>query len=315
MDISQIREPLIIFLAVVIGIVGVMVIMINYSQFTDKIKLLVFEVERLKQQKITLKNEYDVLLQSITSIHKGLLHSEKLALLGRNLTDISNELNNPLNLISGSAQALIVLSQQIEDAHNTSEQAFQWKDIARELVHINNLIRGGISRALITTGSIKALVGQYDNVYSEASTDVRNCVESAIALFTVSIRQHGILINKQFQIVTLINANESLLTLAFANLLEHTISILRNCSGYPILAIQVLEDPAAVKILIVCSEIKKQIRNNFSKSRSIPSDEATKKFAEGRLAIVNVIIAQHHGKFSINSNQADSHQYIISLPK
>ena len=242
--------------------------------------------------------QISVELNKISSVidesYKKLLHSERLASVGRITAGVAHEVNNPLSVLSGRLQLLI---EKCKD-NNLSDEY-------KKLLGLTNRIENTVDGLLYFSR-------QKDmNLTSE---DINNVMEDSISLVEEQMQARGIEIFKKYgSNIPTINISSDQIQQAFFNIILNAYDSMTN--------------KGILKICTKLSDDGKGIQINIEDTGSGISDKdisnifepfyTTKPPHKGTglgLSISYGIIKNHNGSVKVESKEGEGTTFIINLP-
>lgn len=293
---------------------------------------------RLQSEKDTtaaLLREKEELLDHLAAYQSQLLQNEKMASLGQLTAGIAHEINNPVNFIATSAQALRL---DIDDLDALLELYLKWQQSGNpedlkavlELGEKLNLpvlkkelteLMGSIERGTNRTKDIVAGLSTFSRTEAGDSTPTDLHASIDLALMLLNPQMQGICrIEKQFAPeIPFIPAFPGKLNQAFVNILTNAVQAIK--LRYP-----VAEPPQGLIIISTsCKPGIVQIRISDNgpgmtpevKNRLFEPFFTTKPVGEGTglgLSITYGIIQDHHGSIQVDSTPGMGTTFMIELP-
>ena len=271
-------------------------------------------------------------LNELKNTQTQLIQAEKLASLGQMAAGVAHEINNPMNIINQSLDALnadFVDLKTLIDEYEKLQNDF--KDIDTKLQKTKE-IRDDID--------LDYLYDEIDELIKDAKTGVERTVVIAEELKTFSKLDQG-----DFIQVNINTEIQSLLDISSANL-RH-IEVITEFDGLPliycnpiklnqaflailknsILAIEDKLDDFRPKIVISTALVDEEVKIKFedngigmdkeTKSKALDPFFTTRKVGSGKglgLSTAYGILKEHSGKITINSEINNGTKVIISIP-
>ena len=272
--------------------------------------------------------EKEELLEHLQNTQQQLVQSEKMAALGRFTAGIAHEINNPINFISSSVQAirldlldveqlLAIVDQldvnapsepQVQALFNKAE-AINLPFLRKEILDLLESIERGTNR----TSTIIQGLQQVSKTQEEAFTDldVRDCLEDALEQVVSKIRP-DIHLEKQYTHQELIKGQAKELVKVFEKIIENAVDAMAEGGE---LAIKTTETDELITISIkdtgagLSPDTQYKIFDPFF---------TTKETGQGiglGLAISYGIIRRHKGHIEVRSEEGSGSEFLIKLPK
>jgi len=237
--------------------------------------------EKVEKNLAELKETKDMLVQS-----------EKLALLGRLVSDMAHEVNNPLMIISGNAQLSLM-----EDLKNQPQLKESFEVIKEECVRAKNIIRRLLTFSKPSKGEFKEVD------INEALDLVVKLVEHQYLLVDVKVRKNYTAVLPKVKI------DEEQMYEVFMNLLKNSAESM----------------PKGGTISVSTSKENDNIRIDFKDTGSGISEKNIKKIFDPffttkesgtglGLSVCYGIINAHNGEMRYESKSGEGTNAIILLP-
>ena len=255
------------------------------------------------QQELARKNQIlEATLEQLKETEGQLVHSEKLASLGRMSAGIIHEINNPLNF---SKTGLFTL-KRMADSLAESEKA-EFLDVIQDM-------EGGINRIIHIVSDLRTFTR---SDYSECETvSVEKIVDSALRFLSHEWREK-VHIEKNIPEGQTIWANRNQTTQVLVNLLQNALDTLKSKSFNgtpPTILVRGIEGDGASVITV---------RDN---GEGIPTENlpkifdpffTTKEVGAGMglgLSICYRIMQQHGGRIDVSSERGQYSEFKLSFP-
>lgn len=278
-----------------------------------------------------LKDAYKILKQT----QSKLIHAEKMASLGQLVGGIAHELNNPMNFVSGGAQGMLIILEDIEGLLGLLEEIKQikdhtgeygnqlkvlaeayneldWETTKKDLVQLAANINTGVKRS---NAIVKSL-------HSFARTDSESY---GILHLSSSIDDiWNVLGDKQIQNITLVKEYHSTPTLecnargvhqVLMHLFNNAVDALQAIPGLEgIIKVTIWEEAGVAYLKIadngagISEKVAPKIFEPFF---------TTKDVGEGMglgLSISYTILQEHNGNIELSREEEGWTTFIISLP-
>jgi len=286
------------------------------------------QTEREQKARIEgLLTEKEELLQNLERTQDQLIHNEKMSSLGQLTAGIAHEINNPINFVSTSTQALKLNFEDLSPLLNRIMQLEQHPDdpdlraeiieMAKEIdlpylnKEINALLESmtrGVSRTKKIVAGLRYYTRQEEDVFRQG--DLNECLEES--LFILNSKIHGgITVKKNLKSIPLVYCQIEKLNQVFVNLIGNAIDAI----------------PESGTIWVQTSAIGNQVVIEIKDSGQGMDDGTLQKIFEpffttktiGKgtglgLFISYSIIKQHHGEIAVNSTLGQGTTFQITLP-
>jgi len=230
------------------------------------------------------------------NLEKELREKENLALIGTVVSSIAHNLSNPLNIISGNADYLLL------DRKENDEGFEELNVILQETTRITKAIRQilNFSRPVRLTKEL---------------TDINKLIKSVIDSYVFTISKE----NKEIEIITDLNKNLPEINLdkdqfgdVISNLVNNSVQAIKD-KGKILIKTYSGNESAVIEISDNGVGIKPDVINKIF----IPFF-STKEYGKGTglgLAFSERVIKQHKGKISVKSIPGKSTTFTISIPQ
>ena len=255
------------------------------------------------QQELARKNQIlETTIEQLKETEAQLVHSEKLASLGRMSAGIIHEINNPLNFTKTGLYTLRTLAESLEE----EQQEF------REILHD---IEEGIDRVIGIVSDLRTF--SQINVTQCEVVRVGEVVNSALR-FLSSEWQNKVAVKKEIAEDQTVWANPNQLTQILVNLLQNSLDALKKkpFSGtVPTLWLEVVERDGESQILVrdngegIARENLNKIFDPFF---------TTKDVGEGMglgLSICYRLMNQQGGRIEVRSEFGQYAEFTLHFPK
>lgn len=293
------------FKGVTRGILGV----VNYTAYNDDLLQLFIglahqitlslenaELYQIKDNYAEeLEQEVAKRTQELASTQKMLIHSEKLASIGRLVAAIAHEINNPLLPIK------LDLEGVMEDIE--SGQQVQLDDIQHIFGNINRI-----------ENTIKNLLGFTGNKEFDSSThtlvDINEVILSVIDINRKLLLQQNIIIQEDFSQVPYIYGNKYQLEYIFMNLIINARDAMLNGGT---LTFQTTASPTQEQVFVVISDTGVGISNDI-RDKIFEPFVSSKETGNGLgLYISYDIVQRHNGTITVTTKEGQGTQFLITL--
>ena len=283
-------------------------------------------LKKQKEETAALLAEKEKLLEDLSKAQGQLIASEKMASLGQLTAGIAHEINNPINFITSSVEALKLdfkdlkklLSVLIEIEKSDDDKKLeslrmtsQSMDTQLLSVEMEGLITS-IERGALRTKDIVKNLRTFSRSTSEEflKADIHEGLESAVAILEHKMKGR-IVLHKDYAHLPLIPCQISRLNQVFLNIIDNAIQAI---DGKGEIFIKTSQQNGAVNISIKDTGKgmdKKTLQKLFEPFYT------TKEVGKGTglgLSISYGIIEQHGGKIAVNSEQENGAEFLINLP-
>jgi signal transduction histidine kinase len=264
--------------------------------------------------------------QQLLEVQKKLAQAEKLSSLGQLLTQLSHEINNPINMVYNNIEPMREYLGEIERmlaAYRAREADLP--DCGRPLAALREEM--DLEFVLLDLGkafdTVEFASARLCSIYKEFSHflrseptakrpgDLTKTIGEAIDIVTRT-RSHGIAVVTEFGELPDIDFNEEQLVLVFSNLLRNAIDACGDKGEVRICA-RALHDVVQVTVSDTGPGIPVELR-----SRLFEPLFTTKDIGKGTgmgLAICQRIIVEHHqGRIELDPAYQQGARFILSLP-
>jgi signal transduction histidine kinase/Tfp pilus assembly protein PilF len=225
-----------------------------------------------KDHAAALLTEKEALLDHLAHYQSQMLQQEKMASLGQLTAGIAHEINNPVNFISTSAQALRLDIEDLDrllDAFllwqksNEPQQLQQVLDLGNELnlpILKTELLElmGSIERGARRSKDIVAGLSVFSRAELDETTpvDPNECINTALMMLNHDLGAHC-RVEKQLQSTAKINAHSGKLIQAFVNIIAnaiHAVKSIHQVAYPPTGLIQISTQQAENQLIIDISD-------------------------------------------------------------
>jgi len=289
--------------------------------------------EDLTSTNAELKQKTEELTQTIQKLGEAqnqLVRSEKLASLGMLTTGIAHEINNPLNYISGSQQALGTLLEEMWKLLNSYRDIIATKLTSDVLINIekehnqniNDLyfsmkfllsnIETGISRANSIVKSLRVFLGESSQEMAEYS--IPNAVGSILTILKSSYFGKIRITEEYSPDLPLIHCSAEGVNQVIMNLLTNAIDAIPEKGEINITATYEVDgDCVAVQVrdngMGIAKENIDRIFDPFFTTKETGSGTGL-----GLYLAYNIVIA-HHGSIEVDSAEGVGTTFTLRLPR
>jgi C4-dicarboxylate-specific signal transduction histidine kinase len=274
-------------------------------------KEILLQKEEIESTNESLKQT----IQEVKTMQAQLVHSEKMSSLGQMTAGIAHEINNPLNFIAGSAQALKFSHDEfIREARQSTVLDQLWiEEMQIESDNLFDALDNGVYRVSKIVSSLKAFASPQQGRMVEAS--IREIIEMSLTLLNTQIRENNVDVVRNYDAVNShVRLNTTQITQVFTNIMVNAIDAMRAIEK-PQLVIATTETTEMVQTLIKdngCGmpfEIQPRVLEPFF---------TTKQVGKGTglgLSVSLGFIESHGGNLKFSSEPGKGTIFIVELPK
>lgn len=285
---------------------------------------------------LDLKDRNEKLEKAIEELRKTqeiLIRSEKMASMGVMLAGMSHEINNPVNYIKTSTEALI---RDFNDFKKINDFCISNIDsspsVLQELEHIKQSceyevltreIDDLMKHITIGSGRITDVVRQL-KLFAEIGAEGRDSyninegLDNGLDLLGGKVEEHGITVVRNFALTSTVEGDRIKLNQAFLNILSNAVGALENTpNGEPLIAITTsevrLDGLSHVEVSIqdngvgVPVEFREKVFDPFFTTKEVGCGLGL------GLSIVHKVVEEHNGKLILDSNEQGT-TVIIRFP-
>ncbi|HBF88499.1 MAG TPA: hybrid sensor histidine kinase/response regulator [Bacteroidales bacterium] len=290
----------------------------QYEEVLARVKthLSLFEIqEEIKAQN---KNLTDTLAR-LKEAQQQLVQSEKMASLGVLTAGIAHEINNPINYISTSSQALLKVERKIRNlcsnnANFNNENKKQIDDLLIDFSELTSNVIVGVDKITKILHGLR-IFSRMD-VSAKHPFDIKEIIESALVILHNQYK-NKITIETDFQKVSVINGYSSKISQAFINFIKNAIDAIDakiEKSNMETIHIQLFEENNTIVVKISDTGIG---MNSHDLNHIFEPFYTTKPVGKGTglgLSISLGIIEEHNGTIEAKSTQGKGSEFIIKIP-
>lgn len=204
-------------------------------------KMVGERTNEINQQKVELEGTLNVLKKAQIK----LVESEKMASLGLLTAGIAHEINNPVNYINTSAEALVYNLKDLEKAilhlrslkkgEHHSTKVNDLIDLAQELdlsllqeesLELVDNIKDGSQRVASIVQSLKTFTYQSNGILKEA--DLNKVIESSLIILNHKIKQQAIQVINNLQPIPMVLCEVGKVNQVFINIIDNAIGAMED---------------------------------------------------------------------------------------
>ena len=282
-------------------------------------------LKKQKEATSALLNEKEKLLNDLSKAQNQLIASEKMASLGQLTAGIAHEINNPVNFITSSVEALKmdfkdlknILQQVAEIKNGETEKLAELKNLSQSvnspfLVEEMEELIFSIERGAERTKEIVKNLRTFSRDTSEkfVPANIHEGLDSAIVILNHKMKGR-IRLEKEYADLPIIPCQISRLNQVFLNVIDNAIQAIE---GEGHIFIKTQEENEKVKIII---KDNGEGMDEATRLKLFEPFFTTKEVGKGTglgLAISYGIIEQHKGGIEVKSKIGEGSEFIISLP-
>ena len=262
------------------------------------------------------KEELGSSLENLKITQEQLIHSRKMASLGQITSNIAHEINNPLNFISGSVQALEQTHREITKLLKDPKLIDPEKveEIDSESASLFQTLRKGVDRVTKIIYGLRVFSSPQTGELSEIP--VADIIEMSLALLDRKIIDLRIQVERRFSDQkTVVYVNPAQISQVFLNIMDNAVQAMESNSEQRHLKIETKKLKGNIQVAIsdngpgISEKHKEKIMEPFF---------TTKPVGKGTglgLSISYSIIEKHGGSISFESEEGEGTTFLISLPE
>ena len=292
---------------------------------------IIFYIAFLRKQayrKLSAEKERsDQLLHNLQTAQSQIIQTEKMASLGQLTAGVAHEINNPINFIGSSIEALKydlddlrplfdhIKSLDIrEDAKKQLADLVQLRNeldlpfLTEEIKGLTDSINKGVSRTREIVIALRAFSRQSNGVLLPA--DIHEGIDSSLIILNHKLGD-GITVQKNYGELPPIPCQSSRLNQVFLNLLDNAIHAL-NGQGHIFIKTKMENGQAVISIRDNGEGMDEAVRK-----RIFEPFFTTKEIGEGTglgLAISYGIVKDHGGRIEVKSAEGEGTEFLVWLP-
>lgn len=304
----------------------------NNQVLHDKNLEIAVQNEEITSQNEEIELQHNRLKQSLHDLkytQAMLIHSEKMASLGQLTAGVAHEINNPVNFISNGVEGLIqqteILSTVLQQYENTTahlppekrmeitalKKKLGFDDTLGDIEELTKLIKTGVERTIHIVKSLRTFSHEGQNAVSPVNLNEQ--LDATLIMTQSEVKGRIEVVRAYDAQLPLVECNIGEINQVFMNTIMNAVQAIRD-KGTITVTTQYLPDEQNVQVEIadtgpgIRSTLKHLIFDPFF---------TTKEVGKGTglgLAISATIIEKHHGKISVESEEAQGARFIIVLP-
>lgn len=287
-------------LGIIIGLIALLAGLAVFAWWKNhqKRKLLTLKNAELEAEKAKLENT----LQRLHQMREQLMHSEKMASIGQLTAGIAHEINNPINFVGSSIQALKMNLADLRAALPATQNN-ALRELYEEAATLMASIERGIDRTRDIVLGLRTFARNDDDALSP--TDLHACLDAALSLLQYDIKNRCRIV-RDYGEIPLVQGLAGKLNQLFLNLFNNAvqaIQVLHPESATPkgLLEIRTRRKDNAVEVLIRDNGCG---MDEATRKRIFEPFFTTKAVGEGTglgMAICYGIVQQHGASITIES--------------
>lgn len=262
------------------------------------------------------KEELRSSLENLKITQEQLIHSRKMASLGQITSNIAHEINNPLNFISGSVQALEQSHREIAKLLKDPKliDSEKVEEIDAESASLFQTLRKGVERVTKIIYGLRVFSSPQTGELTEIP--ITDIIEMSLALLDRKIIDLRIQVERRFSDQkTVVYVNPAQISQVFLNIMDNAVQAMESNSDQRHLKIETKKLNGSIQVAIsdngpgIPEKLKEKIMEPFF---------TTKPVGKGTglgLSISYSIIEKHRGSISFESEEGDGTTFLISLPE
>jgi two-component system NtrC family sensor kinase len=266
-------------------------------------------------------------LQEVENLKKQLMEQERIASLGLLLAGIAHEIKNPLNFINNFSDMNIQLLEELKKEIHDKSQEDYLNEIIEDIKQNNAKIHEHGKRAENTVKTMLMQARQQE--VGKEPTDINQLLEEYMNLAYHGIRSQdnsfNLSIKKKLDpSIGKIMASPQSIGQVFLNIINngcyaiHDKKIKNKENGYtPTMELSTMNDPEKKQVIIKIRDngngLPEEIKNNLFKPfhTTKPAGIGT---GLGLYISHDIVMNQHHGKITVNSESGEFTEFTICLP-
>ena len=248
-------------------------------------------------QKTNLANELDSRLTELKETQSQLIQSAKLATVGTMAAGVGHEINNPLTVISGRAQLLLMRLQN-------PQKPFNQEKTVKDVEEINNM-------ALRISTIVNQLLAYSRKADTFENVALDLVMDDAVELLDAKVKKKGITVVREYQPAAHVRGVSNQLQQVFVNLVGNAIDampswgeITLGYEGRGDMVVAYVKDTG----IGISEEAMKTIFEPFFTTKEVGKGTGLGLF------ICQKIIIDHGGEITVDSVPGEGTTFIIKLP-
>ena len=246
---------------------------------------------------------------TLENAQAALIQSEKMASLGQMTAGVAHEINNPINFISSSVQALKMDFSEIRNAiKKRGAENAQEEELFNEIDDLIHVIEKGASRTASIVKSLRTFNAGNDE--KTRMVDIHSCLDSTISILNHKI-QPTISLKKNYGNISQIKCHPGRLNQVFMNVIDNAIQATQDNGVIEISSHQQKEELViAIKDTGtgMSPEVLSKIFDPFYTTKDVGQGTGLGMF------ISYGIIEEHNGKIDVKSQPNKGTEVTIYLP-
>ena len=319
----------------ILGVFFISLIVRFYNQRLKKenehLETLVHErTKEIENNNTQLKETID----KLTTTQSQLIQSEKMASLGQLTAGIAHEINNPINFISSSTEALkldfhdvqkiLALFSELKEGEISAQQIRKFQQLKKEIdldftiSEMTSLLNGIEEGSNRTQEIVKGLrIFSRNTSESFHSANVEEGIDSTLLIINHQISEH-IEVVKNYGKTPLVNCQISKLNQVFLNLIANAIHAIESrqeknrYKGKIVISTRQIGEMVEVRIqdngIGMTEDIRQKIFEPFFTTKAVGKGTGL------GLSVSYGIIEEHQGTIEVKSTPESGTEFIINVP-
>jgi len=270
------------------------------------------EIYRLRNVELKEKNDQlNELLEQLKSAQLQLVHSEKMASLGRLVAGITHEINSPIAAVNSTNDVTVRLIQKLENTIQENKKLTSNGEFGNSLTLIKqntDIVAQAADRIKTLVDSLKKFTGL--DAAQLRKTDLHESIESVLVLLTKEIGEH-ISVKKEYGDLPQVFCYPSQINQVFMSLLSNAVQSIES-SGEVRICTSTKDDAVCIEISDTGRGIpKERLEHLFEFDFSVQRERV--KLASGLVTAHN-IVKSHKGEIEVKSEVGKGSTFTIFLP-